>query len=269
MRATAGSTRGRSVPPKKVKPSTKPIRRSQSCSTPPPFCVTLALLWSISRTKASTVVRLAPADLSGPGVLSVQGSHDDVAARDICANLAHAKILIGVYFDAGASGDNAGGITVYDPVRSFAASSLTLATDVQNNVLAALNAHGWNIPNDGVVSDATLGGPALSTDAANYGHLLLLGPAVPGWFDTPSEMPGALIEPLFITDPFEASIAHSSAGQEAIASGIAKAVVQYFPPPPRTTTKSPTEVRGRGSRTKGQRSPSVLLAAFSVAATAE
>jgi N-acetylmuramoyl-L-alanine amidase len=41
-------------------------------------------------------------------------------------------------------------------------------------------------------------------------------------------MPGALIEPLYVTDPFEASIAASSQGQHVIAGGIAKAVSQYF-----------------------------------------
>ena len=43
-------------------------------------------------------------------------------------------------------------------------------------------------------------------------------------------MPGALIEPLFITDPFEGSIADSKAGQEVIAGGLAQAVEQYFKP---------------------------------------
>jgi N-acetylmuramoyl-L-alanine amidase len=64
----------------------------------------------------------------------------------------------------------------------------------------------------------------------------LLGPADPGWFDTPSQMPGALIEPLFITDPFEGSIAASNQGQEVIAKGIAQAVETYFAPPPAPTT---------------------------------
>jgi N-acetylmuramoyl-L-alanine amidase len=64
-----------------------------------------------------------------------------------------------------------------------------------------------------------------------YGHLLLLGPAKRRYFDAPSQMPGALIEPLFITDPFEASIAVSSRGQRLIADGIARAVTQYFSSP--------------------------------------
>jgi N-acetylmuramoyl-L-alanine amidase len=183
----------------------------------------------LSRTTGGSVARLTAADLAN-GELTVQGSHDDVAARDRCANLARATILVGVYFDAGTSSGNAGSITAYDGARPFAAANLRLATLVQTEVLAALNAHGWAIPDDGVVSDVSLGGPPLSATAAAYGHLLLLGPALPGWFDTPSQMPGALIEPLFVTDPFEASIAASPAGQEAIAAGLDQAVGQYLAP---------------------------------------
>jgi hypothetical protein len=79
-----------------------------------------------------------------------------------------------------------------------------------------------------VTADLGLGGPAFDYADAAYGHLLLLGPAEPGWFTTPSTMPGALTEPLFITDPFEASVASSEVGRTAIAGGIALAVEQYF-----------------------------------------
>ena len=184
----------------------------------------------VSRTGPTSVARLGAKDIS-QGALSVQGVHDDVAARDMCANLAGATLLLGVYFDAGASPDNAGSVTAYDAARPFAAANLRLATLVQTDVLAALNAHGWAIPDDGVVSDVSLGGPALSSAAAAYGHLLLLGPAMSGYFSTPSQMPGALIEPLFITDPFEGSIAASPTGQQDIATGLDEAVVQYFASP--------------------------------------
>jgi len=89
-----------------------------------------------------------------------------------------------------------------------------------------MNAQGWGIPDDGVVSDATegsaVGNPddgGIAAEAADYNHLLLLGPADPGYFSTPSQMPGAVIEPLYITDPFEGSIALSSQGQAVIAEG--------------------------------------------------
>ena len=70
---------------------------------------------------------------------------------------------------------------------------------------------------------------------------------MPGWFDTPSEMPGALIEPLFITDPFEGSIADSPSGQQAIAGGLAQAVEQYFDPP---AAGKNSEEGGRASTTR-------------------
>jgi N-acetylmuramoyl-L-alanine amidase len=56
---------------------------------------------------------------------------------------------------------------------------------------------------------------------------------------TPSTMPGALVEPLFITDPFEASIAASLHDQQVIAAGLARAIEQYFAPQP-----APCRVRG-------------------------
>jgi N-acetylmuramoyl-L-alanine amidase len=181
----------------------------------------------VSRTTATTVVRLTAGDVSD-GVLTVQGSHDDVAARDVCANQSHANILIGIYFDAG-SANNAGSVTGYDTARPFEADNLKLATLVQNDVLASMNTVGSAIPDEGVIQDEQLGS-SITSKAASYGHLLLLGPAEAGYFSTPSQMPGALIEPLFITDPFEGSIADSNTGQNMIAAGLAQAVNQYFSP---------------------------------------
>jgi N-acetylmuramoyl-L-alanine amidase len=179
----------------------------------------------VSRTENTSVTRLTPADESG-GILTSQGAFADVAARDVCANMAKADVLVGIYMDGGYEGQ-AGSLTGYDADRPFSAENLRLATLVQNDVLSAMNARGWQIPDDGVLQDSGLGS-ASSVAAENYNHLLLLGPAQPGYFSTPSTMPGALIEPLYVTDPFEASIAVSAEGQHVIAGGIAKAVGQYF-----------------------------------------
>jgi N-acetylmuramoyl-L-alanine amidase len=198
----------------------------------------------VSRTTNSSVVRLTLADVSGTE-LSLQGAHDDVVARDVCANLSGAEALIGIYFDSGASSDNAGSLTTYDADRPFSAANVQLANLVQNDVLTAMNAKGWGIPNAGVVPDSSVGSlvptsqtTGLAADAAEYGHVVLLGPPMAGYFTTPSQMPGALIEPLFITDPFEASIGASAEGQATIAQGIAQAVLQFLPAPRRT--KAPT-----------------------------
>jgi N-acetylmuramoyl-L-alanine amidase len=179
----------------------------------------------VSRTQNTTVTKLTAADTSG-SELTVQGSFNDVTARDVCANMAGANLLIGIYMNSGYYG-NAGCVTGYDADRPFSAGNLKLAGLLQSDVLNAMNAQGWAIPDGGVQNDSGLGS-ALTAQAEAYGHLLLLGPAEAGYFTTPSQMPGALIEPLFLTDPFEGSIAASAQGQQVIASGIADAVSQYF-----------------------------------------
>jgi N-acetylmuramoyl-L-alanine amidase len=191
----------------------------------------------VSRTKDTTVVRLGPGDVSG-GELTLKGSHDDVAARDVCANDAGADVLVGIYFDAGASPQNAGSLTAYDSARPFAAANLRLANLVQRDVRADMNAQGWDIPDDGVLPDTTLGSfvgdpssGGIAGAAAAYNHLLLIGPALAGFFSTPSQMPGALIEPLYLTDPFEGSIAATSHGQAVIGRGMATAVEQFLARP--------------------------------------
>jgi hypothetical protein len=84
------------------------------------------------------------------------------------------------------------------------------------------------------VGDASAGG--LAAASASYDHLLLIGPALSGYFSTPSLMPGAVTEPLYLTDPFEGSIAASSTDQEIISRGVAAAVEQFLGPTPAAAT---------------------------------
>ena len=66
-------------------------------------------------------------------------------------------------------------------------------------------------------------------------------------------MPGALIEPLFVTDPYGGREAASPAGQGVIAAGLAKAVEQYFAPP--APSAANTEA-AKSTRHGGGRRPS-------------
>ncbi len=190
----------------------------------------------VSRTGDTTVVKLDQADTNGQ-LLSLQGSHDDVVARDQCANLAKANALIGIYMDAAGTDREGGSVTLYDTDRPFSQQNTTLADLLQTDVLAAMNAQGWQIPNDGSLPDSGFGSSVgdpqsggLAAEAAAYNHLLLIGPAMSGYFSTPSQMPGAVIEPLYLTDPFEGSIAANSADQQVIAKGIAAAAEQFLMP---------------------------------------
>lgn len=180
----------------------------------------------LSRTTAAAVARPAPGDLSG-GLFTGQGVHRDLAARDACANMARANVLIGVYFNASDYAGDGGSLTLYDAARPFWPASQRLAGLVQRDVLARLNGEHDGVPDDGVHTDVGYGSSVTSADLA-YDHLLILGPAKAGYFASPSKMPGALIEPLFITNPSEASLANSVGAQRAMARGLATAVQQYF-----------------------------------------
>ena len=158
-----------------------------------------------------------------------------------------ANILIGLYLNASDSASLGGGLTLYDAARPFSPASRRLARLVQRNVLAALRSRGWDVPDDGVHDDSGYGSLVTSADQA-YGHLLILGPPKAGYLATPSEMPGALTEPLFVTDPAEASIAAGAAGRRAIARGSSRPSASTSPPAPQS------RARVSGSRTTGARS---------------
>ncbi|HSS93843.1 MAG TPA: N-acetylmuramoyl-L-alanine amidase, partial [Candidatus Dormibacteraeota bacterium] len=111
----------------------------------------------------------------------------------------------------------------YDAARPFAAANRRLATDLQSALVGRLRA-----PDRGVWTDDQLSAPTLTESAQRYGHLIVLGPLSPGWVDHPSQMPGALVEPLFLTHPPEAAIASDAGGQQMIAEALEAGLLKYF-----------------------------------------
>jgi N-acetylmuramoyl-L-alanine amidase len=180
----------------------------------------------LSRTRDSTVARLGPGEPE-PGMLSVEQVHADHTARARCANLARAAVLVSIHFNAFDDPGEGGTNTVYDPSRPFAADNQRLATALQRDIVAALAGHGMRVNDRGIDSDEGTGGPALSEQGASYGHLIILGPPAPGYVAEPTGMPGALVEPLFVTNPAEAAFAADPPGQQAIADGIVRAVAEF------------------------------------------
>ncbi|MGH2443539.1 MAG: N-acetylmuramoyl-L-alanine amidase family protein [Chloroflexota bacterium] len=182
---------------------------------------------AMSRIADVPVAQLKPGSVSGGGY-TVQGEHADIAARVDCANASSAQLLLSIHFNS-YSNPSVGGVeTLYDSVRPFSSNNLRFATLVQQTVLQALAAKAWNVPDRGVLDDSAGGTPALTAQGAAYGHLLELGPADPGWFDHPSQMPGALCEPLFLTDPGEGAVAASTEGQQTLAGAFETAINRYF-----------------------------------------
>lgn len=180
----------------------------------------------LSRSGSGPVARPQPGDFSG-GVYTVLGERRELVARNLCADLSHANVVIGIDEDAAAEPSAAGSVTLYDAERPYHAANLRLAQLVQRDVLASLRAGGTAVPDLGVHNDIGYGDLA-SAGAQAYGHLTLLGPPKRGYLSTPTLVPAALIEPLFLTNPAEASLADSAAGQEAVARGLADAAQQFL-----------------------------------------
>jgi N-acetylmuramoyl-L-alanine amidase len=181
----------------------------------------------LSRTGDTSVTRLTPADLTG-ATLSTVGELADLTARVNCANLSGAAVLVSIHFDAYSDPAVGGASTLYDTARPFSAANQTLATLLQQKVVTAVAASGRQVSNRGIASDATAGGGEINAAGIAYGHLDLLGPVDPGYVDHPSTMPGALVEPLFLTNPAEASAALEPAVQQSIAGGITDAIRAFL-----------------------------------------
>jgi N-acetylmuramoyl-L-alanine amidase len=176
----------------------------------------------LSRTKDSSVMKLSPSD-SVTGAMKASAVERDLVTRAACANAANASVLLSIHFDAFGDPSVGGTESFYDGARSFAVESKRLASDVQQALVSALGTD-----DRGVWTDDQITAPALSDTGSRYGHLIELGPAQPGYVDTPSLMPGALVEPLFLTNESEARLANSASGQQRIAVALKDGLEKYL-----------------------------------------
>jgi N-acetylmuramoyl-L-alanine amidase len=176
----------------------------------------------MSRVGDSSVAGPAPTDLIS-GALTAAAVHRDLLARTACANASGASVLLSIHFNAFDDPSVGGAETFYDSARPFASQSRRLAAALQSAVVAAIGAQ-----DRGVWTDDQAVGPALTPQGDVYGHLIELGPAASGWVDNPSRMPGALVEPLFLTNPAEARFAAQPAGQARIAEALRKGLEAYL-----------------------------------------
>jgi N-acetylmuramoyl-L-alanine amidase len=176
----------------------------------------------MARTQDTTVINLSASD-SVYGSLTASAEHRDLAARAACANAAGAAALVSIHFDAFADPSVGGTETFYDSARTFAPANKKLASYLQSALVAALGTS-----DRGVWTDDQLAAPTLTSSGSSYNHLIELGPLSAGWVDEPSQMAGALVEPLFLTNPTEARIATDPSGQQLIAAALEAGVVKFL-----------------------------------------
>jgi N-acetylmuramoyl-L-alanine amidase len=177
---------------------------------------------ALSRAVDAVGKRLGPGDVSD-GALTGSGLAAQLTARARCANLAEADALVSVHFNAFDEPDVDGFETLYDADRSFGAENARLARSLQGAIGAGYRAAGRDDDDRGVVgSDST-------DKAANAAQdLVLLGATPPGTDLPQSEMPGAIIEPLFITDPEATDFLRSESGERVLADAIGDGVETFL-----------------------------------------
>lgn len=165
-------------------------------------------------------------DVNGDGV--VDYTVDESQARVDIANAAHADLLLSLhqnafYYPDGRPGRDVGGLqTFYCGDRPFSEASYHFATLVHQALLEAFADLGYAIHDRGVLDDIDL----ITPDSPGK-HIILLGPSSER-IVRPSEMPGALSEPLFITHEIEGQMARDPAVLARLARAYADAVEAYF-----------------------------------------
>jgi N-acetylmuramoyl-L-alanine amidase len=175
----------------------------------------------LSRTSDTTVVKLGDSDTVN-GAMTDSAVHRDLLARVACANASSAAVLVSIHFDAFDDPSVAGAETFYDAARPFSGANAKLAADLQTALVA-----GVGMTDRGVWTDDGVG-TALTAEGNLYDHLVLLGPPASGWVDQPTAMPGALVEPLFLTNITDAKYAAEASGQQRIAAALHQGVTKFF-----------------------------------------
>jgi len=152
-------------------------------------------------------------------------SADEVLARADLVNEAGADLLLSIHQNAyyGADAQDVGGTqTLYCAERPFGDDSYRFACLVHENLLVALSKVGYETRDRGVMPDSNLEVPG-----AKGNYLILLGPLTER-ISIPSQMPGVLSEPLFVTNDVEAELLQWADVQDALADAYATAVAGYF-----------------------------------------
>ncbi len=170
-----------------------------------------------------------PADYTSDGTeLTPAGVLADLQRRIDRANASGAKVLLSIHLNAFADDPSVGGTqTFYDSSRPFAKQNQQFASLIQNTLIANLRAAGYDTPDRGITDDQDLSAESLSSFGSDYHHLVLLGPPVPGQLRA-SQMPGALNEAFFLSDPAEATAVVQPDMQNLVARSYCQAIEKFL-----------------------------------------
>ena len=170
------------------------------------------------------------ADVNGDGETiadsEAAGTIDELQARINICNEAHADLLVSMHINGAEDRPMVKGYeTWYTGSRPFGDHSQRFATLVFRALGAEMEAAGYITDAREVNDDRNIS--VDDSDSSLFDHMIVTGPDVRGTING-SEMPGAIVEALFISNDDDARFLDSPDGHVAIVSAYESAIIDYF-----------------------------------------
>jgi N-acetylmuramoyl-L-alanine amidase len=167
--------------------------------------------------ETDTEVNPSNEDVNGDGVVADPDGPartdqlDDLQARVNICNLASADLLVSIHYNGAENVFLAGYEVWFNDERPFSGRSETFATLMHAALADAYAAAGYEAVDRGIgIADHVVTGPERS------GELI------------PSEMPGAVVEGLFLSNEDDAAFIQSEAAAETLVGAYEEAITAYF-----------------------------------------
>jgi len=152
-------------------------------------------------------------DVNGDGSVNLA---DDLQDRIDMANNDHATLFLSIHFNGDDNRAISGTTIYYDAARPFSDRSLYFARILRQETVAHLAGIGYQTVDRGVQTDSTAVGQG--------NHFYVLGPDA----TRPIQVPGALAEGLFLTNPRDAAQLRDPRTLDALAQAYARAIELYY-----------------------------------------
>ena len=198
--------------------------------------------------KTDTAVNAEGKDVNGDGRTAAHDpprsnrneTVDELQARINICNGAGADLLVSMNVNGYSTGLPRGYETWFTRERPFGERNAIFATLAYAHLKEQFGWIGYVLPAEeerGVLPDSTAD---VQNEHSLFKHFIMTGPEVPGVI-TPSAMPGAIVEALFVSNDGDAAVLSSPEGRNAIVNAYEKAIVEYFERyPPQAPSPGPT-----------------------------
>lgn len=151
---------------------------------------------------------------------------DEFQARINLCNKAGADLLVSMHVNGFSNGNPRGPEAWFTRERPFGDKNAAFATLAYEHLKEQLGYIGYQIPEEerGVNPDTSAD---VQKEYSVFQHFIITGPAIPDVI-VPSKMPGAIVEALFVSNDWDASVLATMDGRNAIVSAYENAIVEYF-----------------------------------------